>query len=51
MKVTREIGVDNDQNLDEIMDIPIGKLILGSAYGERISKKLPDGDNSDNQNG
>jgi hypothetical protein len=51
MKVTREIGVDDDRNLDEIMDIPIGKLILGSAYGERISKKLPNGDNSDNQNG
>lgn len=32
MKVTRNINVDNDLNLDEIMDIPIGKFILGSAY-------------------
>jgi hypothetical protein len=38
MKVTRNIDVDDDRNLDEIMDIPIGKLILGSAYEERISK-------------
>lgn len=58
MKVTRNIDVDNDRNLDEIMDIPIGKLILGSAYAPRVSdmadvstEKTPDGDNSDNQNG
>lgn len=37
MKVTREIDVDNDRNLDEIMDIPIGKLILGSTYAPHVS--------------
>lgn len=37
MKVTKNIDVDNDRNLDEIMDIPIGKLILGSAYSPHIT--------------
>ena len=32
LKVRRVIDVDNDTNLDEILDIPIGKLILGSGY-------------------
>ena len=36
MKVTRNIDVDNDRNLDEIMDIPIGRLILGSAYAPHV---------------
>lgn len=58
MKVTRNIDVENDRNLDEIMDIPIGKLILGSAYTPHVAdiadvstEKTPDGDNSNNQNG
>ena len=37
MKVTRNIDVDDDRNLDEIMNIPIGKLILGSAYKPTVS--------------
>ena len=37
MTVTRNIDVDNDRTLDEIMDIPIGKLILGSAYAPHVS--------------
>ena len=28
----QEFTVNNDTKLDEIMDIPIGQLILGSAY-------------------
>jgi len=36
MKVTKNIDVTNDHNLDEIMDIPIGKLILGSAYAPHV---------------
>ena len=28
----QEFTVDDDTKLDEIMDIPIGKIILGSAY-------------------
>ena len=37
MKVTRNIDVDDDRKLDEIIDIPIGKLILGSAYAPHVS--------------
>lgn len=58
MKVTRNIDVDNDQNLDEIMDIPIGKLILGSSYAPRVSdiadvstEKMPNTDNRRDGNG
>jgi hypothetical protein len=36
MKVTRDVGVDDDRNLDGIMDIPIGKLILGSTYAPHV---------------
>lgn len=36
VKVTRDIGVDDDRNLDGIMDIPIGKLILGPAYAPHV---------------
>ena len=32
LEVDRVIDVDNDTNLDEILDVPLGKLILGSAY-------------------
>ena len=28
----QEFTVDDNTKLDEIMDIPIGKIILGSAY-------------------
>jgi len=42
MKVTRNIDVDNDLNLDEIMDIPIGKLILGSAYTPQHAGDITD---------
>lgn len=31
-KVSRTIDVDDDTKLDEILDIPLRKLILGSAY-------------------
>lgn len=37
LKVTRNIGVDDDRNLDEIMDIPIGKIILGPAYAPHVT--------------
>ena len=32
IKSRRVIDVDNDRNIDELLDVPIGKLILGSAY-------------------
>lgn len=32
VKASTNIDVDDDTKLDEIMDVPIGKLILGSAY-------------------
>lgn len=32
VKASTTIDVDDDTKLDEIMDIPIGQLILGSAY-------------------
>ena len=36
VKVTRNVEVDDDRNLDGIMDIPIGKLILGPAYAPHV---------------
>ena len=32
LEVSRVIDVNNDTNLNEILDVPLGKLILGSAY-------------------
>ncbi len=32
LEVDRTIDVNNDTNLNEILDVPLGKLILGSAY-------------------
>lgn len=37
LEVDRCIDVDNDTKLDEIMDVPIGQLILGSAYKPKVS--------------
>jgi hypothetical protein len=42
MKVTRDVGVDDDRNLDGIMDIPIGKLILGPAYEPKVDDNVPE---------
>lgn len=32
LKTSTEIDVQNDHNFDEILDIPIGCLILGTSY-------------------
>lgn len=32
LEVTRCIDVNDDTNINEILDVPLGKLILGSAY-------------------
>lgn len=32
LEVSKTIDVDNDRKLDEILDIPIGRLILGDSY-------------------
>ena len=37
LTIRLNIDVDDDRNLDEIMNIPIGKLILGSAYKPTVS--------------
>lgn len=37
LEVTRRIDVNNDTNIDEILDVPLGKLILGSAYKPKVS--------------
>lgn len=37
VNVTRNIEVDDDRNLDGILDIPIGKLILGPAYAPHVT--------------
>lgn len=35
IKASTRVDVDDDTRLDEIMDIPLGKLILGSAYAPK----------------
>jgi hypothetical protein len=37
LKASTTINVDDDTKLDEIMDVPIGQLILGSAYKPKVS--------------
>lgn len=37
VKATTTIDVDDDTKLDEILDVPIGQLILGSAYKPKAS--------------
>lgn len=40
VKATTTINVDDDTKLDEIMDIPIGHLILGSVYKPKVSDNI-----------
>lgn len=37
LEVSNVIDVNNDTNLNEILDVPLGKLILGSAYKPKVS--------------
>ena len=41
LEVDRVIDVDDDTKLDEIMDVPIGQLILGSAYKPTHMTEIP----------
>ena len=46
LKSLRVIDVEDDTNIDEIIDVPLGKLILGSAYKSK-QKRIPYGRDSE----
>ena len=39
IKSRRVIDVDDDRNIDELLDVPLGKLILGSSYRPKEEPK------------
>ena len=39
VKSRRVIDVDNDRNIDELLDVPIGSLILGSVYKPKTKEE------------
>jgi hypothetical protein len=49
LKTSTEIDVQNDRNFDEILDIPIGRLILGTSYKSKEDSNNNQG-NTDTNN-